>query len=185
MKTTKSILLSTFVVCISLLTSGFVNRTEPVSTDRVNQLVADWERAKVFTKEYLDAANEDVINFKPSSEMRSFAEQMLHLAMGNGGIVSTSTGKDRPFKENIEKLDQYKTKEALTKAVMESYDFVIATLKQMDDQKLAEKVKFFNGQEYTREVGIGKAFEHQTHHRGQTTIYLRLKGITPPQEKLF
>jgi uncharacterized damage-inducible protein DinB len=68
---------------------------------------------------------------------------------------------------------------------MEGYDFVIATIKEMDDQKLAEKVKFFNGQEYTREVGIGKAFEHQTHHRGQTTIYLRLKGITPPQEKLF
>jgi uncharacterized damage-inducible protein DinB len=105
--------------------------------------------------------------------------------MGNAGIVGTSTGKERIFKENIEKMDQYKNKEALTKVVMEGYDFVIATIKEMDDQKLAEKVKFFNGQEYTREVGIGKAFEHQTHHRGQTTIYLRLKGITPPQEKLF
>ncbi|HKQ75853.1 MAG TPA: DinB family protein [Blastocatellia bacterium] len=26
------------------------------------------------------------------------------------------------------------------------------------------------------------AFEHQTHHRGQMTIYLRMKGITPPPE---
>ncbi|NJN43012.1 MAG: hypothetical protein HC811_13085 [Flammeovirgaceae bacterium] len=43
----------------------------------------------------------------------------------------------------------------------------------------------FNGQEYSRAVGIGKAFEHQTHHRGQTTIYIRLKGIAPPNEKLF
>jgi uncharacterized damage-inducible protein DinB len=185
MNTTKSLCILTFIVCITSLSFAFTTKPATVSTDRVNQLVADWERAKVFTKEYLDAANEDVINFKPSPEMRSFAEQMLHLAMGNGGIVGTSTGKDRPFKENIEKMDQYKTKEALTKAVMESYDFVIAALKQMDDQKLAEKVKFFNGQEYTREVGIGKAFEHQTHHRGQTTIYLRLKGITPPAEKLF
>ena len=185
MKTSKSLFVTAFILCIGLLSFAFTNKSKVVSTDRVNQLVADWERAKAFTKEYLDAANDDVVNFKPSPEMRSFAEQMLHLAMGNGGIVSTSTGKERPFKENIEKNDQYKTKEALTKAVMESYDFVIATLKQMDDQKLAEKVKFFNGQEYTREVGIGKAFEHQTHHRGQTTIYLRLKGITPPQEKLF
>jgi uncharacterized damage-inducible protein DinB len=30
-----------------------------------------------------------------------------------------------------------------------------------------------------------KTFEHQTHHRGQTTIYIRLLGIRPPQEKLF
>ncbi|MBO0721263.1 MAG: damage-inducible protein DinB, partial [Blastocatellia bacterium] len=29
------------------------------------------------------------------------------------------------------------------------------------------------------------SFEHQTHHRGQTTIYLRLKGVTPPGEKLY
>jgi uncharacterized damage-inducible protein DinB len=32
---------------------------------------------------------------------------------------------------------------------------------------------------------LSKGFEHQTHHRGQTTIYLRLKGVKPPQEKLF
>jgi uncharacterized damage-inducible protein DinB len=185
MKTPKPLWVTAFIVCLALLSLASTKKPATVSTDRVNQLIADWERAKAFTKEYLDAANEEVINFKPAPEMRSFAEQMLHLAMGNGGIVGTSTGKDRPFKENIEKMDQYKTKEALTKAVMESYDFVITTLKQMDDQKLAEKVKFFNGQEYTREVGIGKAFEHQTHHRGQTTIYLRLKGIAPPAEKLF
>lgn len=82
-------------------------------------------------------------------------------------------------------MDQYKNKEALTKVVMEGYDFVISTIMKMSDQQLGEKVKFFNGQEYTRAVGIGKAFEHPTHHRGQTTIYLRLKGVTPPQEKLF
>jgi uncharacterized damage-inducible protein DinB len=185
MKTTESHWIAIALIVGAFLSFSFVPKEKPRSTDRVNQLIADWERAKAFTKEYLDAANDDVINFKPSPEMRSFAEQMLHLAMGNGGIGGASTGKERLFKENIEKNDQYKNKEALTKAVMDSYDFIINALKEMDDQKLAEKVKFFNGQEYTREVGIGKAFEHQTHHRGQTTIYLRLKGIAPPAEKLF
>lgn len=152
---------------------------------RVNEVIADWERAKAYTKEYLDAMPEDGINLKPTPEMRSFAEQMLHLAMGNAGIAATATGKDRLFKENIEKLDQYKSKAALSQVVLESYDFVIGILKTMTDAQLAEKVKFFNGQEYTRETGISKAFEHQTHHRGQTTVYLRLKGIAPPNEKLF
>jgi len=32
---------------------------------------------------------------------------------------------------------------------------------------------------------LNKTFEHQTHHRGQCTVYLRLMGVTPPQEKLF
>lgn len=152
---------------------------------RLSEIVADWERAKVYTKEYLDAMPEEGLALKPSAEMRSFAEQMLHLAMGNGGIVASATGKERPFKENIEKMDRYKTKAALTQVVLESYDFVINTVKSMTEEQLNEKVKFFNGQEYTRAVGIGKAFEHQTHHRGQTTVYLRLRGVTPPNEKLF
>lgn len=167
----------------ALILSSFTS--PPPSTDRVNQLVADWERAKAFTLEYLDAMPDDGTNYKPSTEVRSFAEQMLHLAMGNAGIVGAATGKERLFKENIEKSDAYKTKAALREAVVQSYDFVLAALRELDDAKLQEKVKFFNGQEYTRETGIAKAFEHQTHHRGQATIYLRMKGITPPAEKLF
>jgi uncharacterized damage-inducible protein DinB len=37
----------------------------------------------------------------------------------------------------------------------------------------------------TRGQLLVKGFEHQTHHRGQATVYLRLKGVTPPQEMLF
>ncbi|MDZ7646592.1 MAG: hypothetical protein U5K54_05100 [Cytophagales bacterium] len=44
--------------------------------------------AQSLTKEYLDAMPEDGIGYKPMPEMRSFAEQMLHLAMGNAGIAA-------------------------------------------------------------------------------------------------
>ena len=76
-------------------------------------------------------------------------------------------------------------KAELTKVVMESYDFVVATIKGIDESKLGNTVKMFNKWETTVEDGLNKAFEHQTHHRGQTTVYLRLKGIKPPAEKLF
>ena len=46
------------------------------------------------------------------------------------------------------------------------------------------KHKMF-GMEVTRFALMMKTFEHQTHHRGQTTIYIRLVGIRPPQERLF
>ncbi len=35
------------------------------------------------------------------------------------------------------------------------------------------------------EQAIRKCFEHQTHHRGQTAVYLRMAGVTPPSMKLF
>lgn len=177
------------VACLALIASAtllsFTNSPKTANT-KTEELVADWERARAYTQEYLDAMPAEKMNHKPTPEMRSFAEQMLHLAQGNINIVASATGKARPYADKqLEKLDEFKTKEAVNKVVQESYDFVIGILKEMDDSKLAETVKFFNNQEYTRAVAIGKAFEHQTHHRGQTTVYLRMSGVTPPNEKLF
>jgi len=154
--------------------------------DPIASLVADWTRAKDYTKEYIDAMPEDGIGLKPTPEIRSFAEQMLHLANANFAFASTATGAANPQQgKNLEKMDEYKTKAALTKIVMESYDFVISSVKGMDLKKMDEPIKLFGRFDATRGVALNKAFEHQTHHRGQTTIYLRLKGVTPPAEKLF
>src|SRR5215475_1285323 len=156
------------------------------TADPVAKLVTDWTRARDYTKEYLDAMPEEGLSFKPTPDIRSFAEQMLHLANANFAFASTATGATNPQQgKNLEKMDEYKTKTSLTKIVMESYDFVINSVKGMDVKKMDEPVKLFGRFDATRGGALEKAFEHQTHHRGQTTIYLRLKGVTPPGEKLF
>ncbi len=164
-----------------------IGTTSPATSNplAISQMVADWQRAKEFTKEYLDAMPEDGLNYKPAADVRSFAEQMLHLAGGNFMIVSKASGKANPYEgKNLEKMEEYKNKAALTKVVMESYDYVINTLQGMKEAQFGEKVTVFN-HEITREAGFNKVFEHQTHHRGQATIYLRMKGVKPPAEKLF
>jgi uncharacterized damage-inducible protein DinB len=152
----------------------------------VSQLVTEWQRAKDYTKEYLDAMPEDGVSYKPTPDIRSFAEQMLHLANANYMFASMATGKANPMAgKSLEKMEDMKTKAALTKAVMDSYDFAIDAVKGLTDAQLAENVKFGNRGEMSRELVLAKAFEHQTHHRGQTTIYIRMKGVKPPNEKLF
>ncbi|MCW5969390.1 MAG: DinB family protein [Blastocatellales bacterium] len=159
---------------------------ESAAPDHIAMIVADWTRAKDYTKEYLDAMPEDGVNFKPTPDIRSFAEQFLHLAGGNFGFAATATGAANPHQgKNLEKMTEYHNKAGLTKIVMESYDFVIASVKAMDAKKLNEQIKVFGRYDMSRGVALNKAFEHQTHHRGQTTIYLRLKGVKPPNEKLF
>ncbi|HEU0173869.1 MAG TPA: DinB family protein [Blastocatellia bacterium] len=175
------------LVCFAQQASGGVVR--PVAkiapADPIATLVADWTRARDYTKEYLEAMPEDGVGLKPTPEIRSFAEQMLHLANANFAFASAATGAANPQQgKNLEKMDEYKTKAALTKIVMESYDFVINSVKGLDAKKMDEPIKLF-GREMTRAVALNKGFEHQTHHRGQTTIYLRLKGVTPPGEKLL
>jgi len=176
------------LVCFAQQASGgaVAPAVKPAETNPISSLVADWTRAKDYTKEYLDAMPDDGVGFKPTPDIRSFAEQMLHLANANFVFASTATGAANPQQgKNLEKMDEYKTKAALTKIVMESYDYVISSIKGMDVKKMDEPIKLFGRFDATRATAIDKLFEHQTHHRGQTTIYLRLKGVKPPQEKLF
>ena len=169
-----------------LLLSSFIS-FPTADADRQALMVADWERAKAYTLEYIEAMPAESMNFKPTPEMRSFAEQMLHLTTANGGFVAQALNENPniPNLGQLEKDESLKNKEALTKVVTQGYDFVIASLKDVDAERLNEQVNLFGQFEMTIAEAMEKAFEHQTHHRGQTTVYLRLSGVTPPSEKLF
>jgi uncharacterized damage-inducible protein DinB len=74
-----------------------------------------------------------------------------------------------------------KTKAALRKIVEESYDNILTAIAGLDEAKMLEQVQFFSSK-ITRVTALAIALDHQTHHRGQTTVYLRLKGVAPPPE---
>src|SRR5438128_333407 len=140
--------------------------------DRIGSLVAEWTRAKNWTKEYIDKMPEDGMSFKPVPEVRSFAEQLLHLASANFLYGARGTGTTNPQQgKDLTKMDEYKTKAGLSKMVMESYDFVITSIQAMDAAKLEER-QAARGMNIPRAEFLVMGFEHQSHHRGQTTIYL-------------
>jgi uncharacterized damage-inducible protein DinB len=167
----------------TLLALTFVSSTVFAQFTQTQQ-VAEWQRAKAYTKAYLDAMPDDGYGFKPKPEIRSFAQQMLHLADANYYFASSASGKASPMGTTSAEKTVAQTKEATTKAVMDSYDFVIASLQGITAAQLDE-MGSVEGKSISKAKIFGKAFEHQTHHRGQCTIYLRLKGITPPGEMLF
>lgn len=169
-----------------LLTACFlITFTSFTCAQSIEEIVKEWERAKAYTKEYLDAMPESGYALKPTPEMRSFAEQMLHLTDANYGFASAASGEKSPvgFGESEKATD--KSKANVTKLVMAGYDFVISSVKKMTPPQLGETIKLFDRFDLTKGVALSKVFEHQTHHRGQTTVYLRLAKVTPPQEKLF
>ncbi|MDB5114640.1 MAG: damage-inducible protein DinB [Mucilaginibacter sp.] len=152
---------------------------------KVAELVKEWERSKAYTKEYLDAMPESSYTLKPTPEMRSFAEQNLHLADANYGLASAALAIKSPFALGELEKTSDKSKANVTKIVLASYDFVIDQIKKLSDPQLDEQVKMLGSFDMPKRIALAKAFEHQAHHRGQTTVYLRLAGVQPPQEKLF
>jgi len=154
--------------------------------DHKSLMIADWTRARDYTNEYLDAMPADQLGLKPTPEIRSFAEQMLHLASGNFGFSSAVIGQEAPYsREVLGNTETFSTAEEIKTVVTESYDYVIAAIEGMNDAALMAEVELFGQFNMPAVIALAKAFEHQTHHRGQTTIYLRLAGVTPPGEKLF
>lgn len=157
------------------------------SADIKAQMVKDWERGKSYTIEYLNTMPSDKYGFKAMDSVRSFAQQMLHLAAGNVLLMSNATGgQSLPWmRSNIENSRTAQNKDSVMYYINASYDYCIDAVKNFDVTKWGETVKMFNAFEMTRFALMNKVFEHQTHHRGQTTIYIRLVGIRPPQERLF
>lgn len=150
------------------------------------QMIKEWERSKAYTVDYLNTMPADKYGYKAVDSIRSFAQQMLHLAQGNLFLMSTATGQQPPSwaQANLEGSATAAKKDSVMYYITASYDYCTNAVKNTDLNKWGEKVKIF-GMEVTRYALIIKTFEHQAHHRGQTTIYIRLQGIKPPQERLF
>lgn len=173
------------ILTVVIILFAAVNAKAQLADSLKAQFIKDWQRAKAYTKEYLETMPKDKYNFRAQDSVRTFGQQMLHLAQGNIGLVANGTGAQRIWAgQNLEQSKTAQSPDSVIYYVMASYDYAIESISKMDASKLGEKFKRGNF-DLDRFTWLMKAFEHQTHHRGQTTIYIRLLGIKPPNEKLF
>ncbi|HLX90393.1 MAG TPA: DinB family protein [Puia sp.] len=185
MKFTKLFNFSAFMLATTLICDK--GHSQSLSTSDIKTfMVKEWERAKSYTVDYLNTMPADKYSFKPVDSIRSFAQQMLHLAEANCFLMNNATDISTPSwaKSDLEHSPGAQNKDSVMYYVTASYDYCRDAVKNTDLNKWGESKKIF-GFENTRFGMMMKTFEHQTHHRGQTTIYIRLQGIRPPQERLF
>lgn len=151
------------------------------------QFLKDWHRSKAYTLEYLQAMPGEKYDLSPRDSIRNFAQQMIHLAQANIALMKVATDRAIPDIINRTDLEQRRsawTKDSVLFFVTLSYDYALEAVKSFDFTKAFERIS--RGQlNETRFAWALKAYEHQAHHRGQTTLYIRLAGRTPPFEKLF
>src|SRR5215218_9382506 len=157
-----------FIIATSFITC-FQAKSQTVTLETIKtQLVKDWERAKDYTISYLNTMPPDKYSFKANDSVRSFAQQMLHLAQANVGLLSGAVGNPLAFAAgNLEGRSTAQTKDSVMYYVVASYDYAINGIKNASTASFGDKSKFFNFEE-TKLTWFMKAFEHQTHHRGQT-----------------
>src|SRR4051812_43179849 len=119
----KWMILSLFFL-VTFITTSRAQST--INADEIKtQLIADWKRAKDYTNEYLNAMPAGKYSFKAVDSIRSFAQQMLHLAQANLFFLGTATGVNKNFGRNLEQTPSAWTADSVKYFVNSSYDFAI------------------------------------------------------------
>ena len=115
-----------------------------------------------------------ILNLSP--EEMSFDQQLLHIAQPMQYLCKTYlNGKANTIQVPDSNLD----KDATIKVLNSVYDYAIATLEDFKSEQLSDTVSFFIRPMNKLQI-LNLLNDHQTHHRAQLIVYLRINGIKPP-----
>jgi uncharacterized damage-inducible protein DinB len=135
-----------------------------------------WETTKKLVVGIAEVIPEAKYDYRPTPEVRTFREILIHLISENYLHIGFVTG------ENIDrsKFETLKTRDDILKALRESYDHNAAVYASMTDEKAAEIVDIRN-QKVPRWMGALLNIADNMDHYGNLVVYVRVNGIVPPR----
>lgn len=147
-------------------------------------LAKHWKTTADFTIAVAKMMPAESYGFKPVPEELSFGQLMLQIAGANLGACANASGLPRPaIPANItkqvrdEKADV--DKDSAVAFLTSTFDFCNQAVASMTPEKLDAVVGPAN-RKMTGFEWLWAYFTHTAHHRGQAEVYLRVKGIKPP-----
>jgi uncharacterized damage-inducible protein DinB len=150
----------------------------------------------IIEKEVVEAAEampENKFDFSPEKlnlpgsdykGVRTFGEQLKHIAASNYLIWSPITGEKPPDTVNEGKgPDNMKAKADIIKFVKDSFAFGHKAVATLNSSNLVEPITSSSGRQTTRLFLATFAPAHCFDHYGQVVEYLRMNGIVPPASR--
>jgi hypothetical protein len=153
-------------------------------TSTKDALAKHWKTTGEFTIAVAKLMPADQYGFRPVPVELSFGQIMVQIAAANVGACATASGMTRPTPPaNLmaalkdEKIDI--DKDTAVKFLTDTFDFCNQAVASMTPEKLDAMVGPAN-RKMTGFEWLWAYFTHTAHHRGQAEVYLRVKGIKPP-----
>ena len=150
----------------------------------------------IVEKEVVEAAEampEDKFDFSPEKlnlpgsdykGVRTFGEQLKHIAASNYLIWSPITGEKPPDTVNDGKgPDTMKAKADIIKYLKDSFAFGHKAVATLNESNLVQPIPRSNRPPTTRLYLATFAAAHAFDHYGQMIEYLRMNGIVPPASR--
>ncbi len=148
-------------------------------------LIKHWKTSADFTVAVADAMPAESYNFRPNPQEMSFGQLMAHIAGVNENACAIASGLPRPvlppkiaeWSKDTEKVDV--SKETAMPFLKDSFEFCNKAVASMTPERM-ETVVGPASRNLTGFEWLFAYFTHTAHHRAQAEVYLRVKGIKPP-----
>jgi uncharacterized damage-inducible protein DinB len=149
-------------------------------------LLKHWKTSGDLTIAVANAMPADQYGFRPVPAEMSFGELMIHIALANRGACANASGLPAPaltdkiaaWGKDLEKADV--DKDTAVQFLTSTFNFCEQAIPQVPDSRM-NTIVGNPARKLTGEEWLWSYFTHTAHHRGQAEVYLRLKGITPPE----
>ena len=150
----------------------------------IKDALSKWKGMKSYTLQVAEVMPEEKYFYKLVDNENTFAFQLIHMANNMYGISSklirgTQAPLDLKIAENAVNNRKLSKKEII-EYISKAFDYTEETFAQMTDKTLEEELDYWGGHSTKRKI-VFLLNDHQTHHRGQLIVYLRLNGIKPPK----
>jgi uncharacterized damage-inducible protein DinB len=138
-------------------------------------IVKHLRTSRDFTLQVAEAMPAGSYDFKLTPPQMSFAEQMVHLSQGLTYFLSTFSGEkpNPPKPPSMHKDD-------VIAFIKTSFDKASSTISSLTPEQISKTYKTEEGNMTGLDVLLGM-LDHTTHHRASAEMYLRAKGIKPPE----
>lgn len=144
---------------------------------KVTEFIEDWKYESESTLKVFENLTDDSLDFKPNKNVRSPGRLAWHIVTTLGemvhrtGLKFDATPEDAPLPSTVKEIcDEYKRS---------SEGMLNAVKKEWKDESLLVEVNLY-GQSWKKGKVLSVLVNHQTHHRGQLTVIMRLAGLKVP-----
>ncbi|HTS36298.1 MAG TPA: DinB family protein [Candidatus Solibacter sp.] len=126
-----------------------------------------------------EAIPADKFSWRPTPDVRSFAEVFLHISAANYNLYKL-VGTQPPAGLDLKNFDKSTTDKAKVIATLkDSFAHAKKAITAMPDADLEKSMDWFGGKNTERGILLF-IVRHAAEHLGQSIAYARMAGITPP-----
>jgi uncharacterized damage-inducible protein DinB len=151
-----------------------------MATDEVSVVREHLERYRGVTLQTLEFVPEDKFDWRPAEKAMTVAEQFVHIARVEEFYARGFFGGVWQF-ELLSEMPAELTRASLKERLDRGRGYLLEQLGRLEANRMDEIIKVPNVPvDWPLRGWLWYLVEHEIHHKGQLSLYLRQFGVVPP-----